>query len=333
MSKECALVTGGGGFLGRHVVNGLLERGFTVRILGRSPQPDLEGRGVVVFRGDLTDAELVTKAVEGCQAVFHVAARAGVWGDWDSYYRPNVLGTRYVLEACRRTATPYLVYTSTPSVVFTGEAFEGADESLPYGRNWLCPYPETKAMAEKEVLAAHTPGVLSTCALRPHLIWGSGDPHIVPRILQRARAGRLRIVGDGNNRVDITHVRNAAQAHLLALDALKAGRAGGKAYFISQGEPVLLWDWINTLLRGVGIPELTRKISLKRAYGLGAALEKIWHWLHLSGEPPMTRFVAVELAKSHWYDISAARRDLGYEPLVKTGEGLEEMIREEKARR
>lgn len=278
------------------------------------------------------DLDTLVRAADGCEAVFHVAAKAGVWGDWETYYRPNVLGTRNVLEACRQTGVPYLVHTSTPSVVFTGEAFEGANESLPYGRNWLCPYPETKAMAEREVLGANSPGKMATCALRPHLIWGPGDPHIVPRILQRAKAGRLRIVGDGTNRVDITHVRNAAHAHLLALDALKAGRAGGKAYFISQGEPVVLWDWINTLLRGVGIPEITRKISLERAYWLGGVLEKTWSWLRLPGEPPMTRFVAVELAKSHWYDISAAKCDLGYAPLVGTEEGLEEIIRIERSR-
>lgn len=278
------------------------------------------------------DLDTLVRAADGCEAVFHVAAKAGVWGDWETYYRPNVLGTRNVLEACRQTGVPYLVHTSTPSVVFTGEAFEGANESLPYGRNWLCPYPETKAMAEREVLGANSPGKMATCALRPHLIWGPGDPHIVPRILQRAKAGRLRIVGDGTNRVDITHVRNAAHAHLLALDALKAGRAGGKAYFISQGEPVVLWDWINTLLRGVGIPEITRKISLERAYRLGGVLEKTWSWLRLPGEPPMTRFVAVELAKSHWYDISAAKCDLGYAPLVGTEEGLEEIIRIERSR-
>ncbi len=321
------LVTGGGGFLGGRIVERLLARRHEVRVLGRSRQPGLIERGVEVVRGDIRRYETVLKAAQGCGAVFHVAAKAGVWGSRKSYWRTNVEGTRNVLRACGEAGVRRLVYTSTPSVVFTGEAFEGADESLPYGHGFLCHYAETKAQAEREVLHAHDPQGLRVIALRPHLIWGVGDPHLLPRVLARARSGHLRVVGLGLNRVDMTHVDNAAHAHLLALDALEQNRAGGEAYFISDGQPVVLWLWINDLLRRLELPPLTRSISLGKAYRIGAVLEFFWRYLLLPGEPPMTRFVATELAKDHWFDISRARRDLGYHPVVAPQEGLDEYVR------
>ena len=321
------LVTGGGGFLGRAIVDRLLESGHEIAILGRSPHADLEARGITPFYGDLADADFVARAVEcsRCEAVFHVAAKAGVWGSWDAFYQPNVIGTRNVIGACRDHRIRYLVYTSTPSVVFNRTPFRDADESQPYGRDWLCHYAHTKAIAEREILAAHHADHLRSVALRPHLIWGIGDPHLIPRVIDRARQGRLRIVGDGCNRVDITHVKNAAAAHLDALDALCAGRAGGRAYFISQGEPVVLWDWLNGLLERIDVPPITRKISLRKAYLMGAILEAIYRLLPLSGEPPMTRFVALELGKDHFFSLRAARRDLHYEPVVDTENGLREL--------
>jgi nucleoside-diphosphate-sugar epimerase len=212
-------------------------------------------------------------------------------------------------------------------VVYNGRDLAGADESLPLTRDCPSPYPLTKAAAEAEVLAAHGPG-LRTVALRPHLIWGPGDPHLVPRILSRARAGRLRIVGTGANRVDMVHVENAADAHVAAEAALAepSGPAGGKAYFITNGEPVVLWEWINALLVALGETPVTRQISLGAASAIGAACEAAWTVLPLGGEPPMTRFVAAELAKDHWFDISAARRDLGYQPKVTMAAGTAALI-------
>ena len=319
------LVTGGGGFLGRYVVERLLARQYEVTILGRSPQPDLTRQGVAVIQGDIRDESALDRAVAGMQAVFHTAAKAGVWGPRREFFDTNVRGTSNLLAACLRQQVPYLVHTSTPSVVFNGEAFEGADESLPYGRGWLCHYAHSKRIAEAAVLSAHGQGGMRTLALRPHLIWGIGDPHLIPRLLERARSARLRIVGEGKNLVDITHVENAAQAHILALDALVAGRAGGKPYFLSQGVPVNLWQWINDLLRSVGIATAERRISLPVAYRMGAVLEVLYRLPALTGEPPMTRFVAVELAKSHYFSIEAARRDLGYTPEKSTAAGLAEL--------
>jgi nucleoside-diphosphate-sugar epimerase len=335
-----ALVTGGTGFLGRHLVERLLSEGRAVTVLARRPAPDLEKRGVRCVPGDLVDADAVRSACRGAETVFHIAAKVGVWGRHDDFLRVNVLGTRALLEGCRTHGVRRLVYTSTPSVVYNGRDLSGVDESLPLTTACPSAYPLTKAVAEREVLAANTPE-LRTIALRPHLIWGAGDPHLVPRLLERAKAGRLRIIGSGRNRVDLVHVQNVVDAHLLAEQALSSPPdsefktpnsklnpqpAAGRAYFITNGEPVVLWDWINSLLRALDLPPVTKRMPLAAATVLGAACEALWRTLPLQGEPPMTRFIAKELASDHWFDISAARRDLGYAPRVSMAEGMAELI-------
>ena len=329
------LVTGGTGFLGRRLVERLLAQGRPVVVLGRTPAADLEQRGVRFVRASLDDAAAVSAACRGISTVFHVAAKVGVWGRYDDFFRANVLGTRSLLAGCREHGVTRFVHTSTPSVVFNGQNLAGADESLPLTTACPSPYPLTKAIAEREVLAAHSPS-LSTVALRPHLIWGVGDPHLVPRILARARAGRLRIVGTGQNRMDMVHVENAVDAHLAAETALaapchpigetRAVAAGGRAYFITNDEPVVLWDWINGLLCALGEPPITQCVSLGTASAVGALCEAAWRVLPLKGEPPMTRFIAAELAKDHWFSIAAARRDLGYAPRVSMAAGTAELV-------
>lgn len=321
------LVTGGGGFVGGYIVERLLARGYAVRSIGRSPQPELVAKGVEVVCGDLTDETAVSAACEGVDAVFHVAARAGVWGSWESFYGPNVIGTRNVLSACRKWQVKRLVYTSTPSVVFNGDSIRGGDESLPYGKNWLCHYAETKALAEQEALAANSEK-LQVVALRPHLIFGPGDSHLLPRVVESVKAGRLRIVGDGSAKVDVSYVGNVADAHLDAFDALERGKGAGQAYFISQGEPVDLWPWLNSILEGLGQPPLTQKIPLPLAYGIGALCEGVWKVLRRRTDPPITRFVAVELAKDHYFDISKAQHVLGYRPRVPMNEALKLTIQD-----
>lgn len=323
---DTMLVTGGGGFLGRAIVNRLLARGVRVRAIGRGAQPDLEKAGVEFVRGDLAEPGVAERAVAGCCAVFHVAAKAGVWGDPAEFHRANVEATRRLLDASRAAGVTRFVHTSTPSVVFNGRALAGADESLPYVNPPECPcaYPVTKAEAERLVLAANTPE-FRTCALRPHLIWGVGDNHLVPRVVARAKAGRLRIVGPGTNRVDLTHVDNAAHAHLLALDALGRGAACGRAYFLSDDAPVALWPWINGLLGRVGVPPVTRRVPVPAAFCAGAVLEAVWKVFRREGEPPMTRFVAVELSKDHWFSVEAAKRDLGYAPVADNEKALAEL--------
>lgn len=307
------LVTGGGGFVGGYIIRRLQARGYTVRSFGRSPQARLEAQGVEVRCGDLARADDVRAACRGVDAVFHVAAKAGIWGSWDSYYQANVVGTRNVVEACRAEGVGRLIYTSTPSVVFNGQAIRGGGQELPYGRNWLCHYAHTKAIAEQEAIAANS-ATLKVVALRPHLIFGPGDPHLLPRVIDRVKSGRLKIVGEGRNRVDVSFVEDVASAHLNAFDALEAGRCDGQSYFISQGQPVQLWPWLNQVLEGLGHPPLTRRIPLALAYAAGGLAEGAWSLFSKKGEPPITRFVAVELAKDHYFDLQAACRDLGYKP-------------------
>jgi nucleoside-diphosphate-sugar epimerase len=321
-----ALVTGGGGFLGSAIVRMLHERGDEVSVLGRGTYPHIAPHIKRTFQADIRLAPAVARACEGMDIVFHVAALAGFWGRRRDFWSINVEGTRNVIEACRANGVPRLVYTSSPSVVFGRDDLCGVDESTPYPPRYLAAYPETKAAAEKMIMAANSAS-LATVALRPHLIFGPGDPHLIPRVIARARAGRLRQVGDGRNLVDVTYIDNAARAHVQAADALGPGsRCAGKAYFISQGKPVELWPWLNDLLKGVGAPVVTRAVSFNSAYRVGAAFELMYRTLGIIREPPMTRFIASQLAKSHYFDISAARRDFGYDLVVSTGEGVRRAI-------
>ncbi|MEM7792222.1 MAG: NAD-dependent epimerase/dehydratase family protein [Verrucomicrobiota bacterium] len=325
------LVTGGGGFVGSRLVDKLLVRGFRVRSFGRSSQKSLEAKGVEVVCGDLADSVAVEKAVEGMDAVFHVAAKAGIWGNWYSFYQPNVIGSRNIVQACKAHDVDRLIYTSTPSVVFNRKAISGGDESIPYGQRWLCHYAHTKAIAEKETLAANSDR-LRVIALRPHLIFGPGDPHLLPRVIDSAIAGRIKVIGSGQNRVDVSYIDDVANAHLKAFDTLENVQGAGQAFFISQGEPVMLWPWVNEILERLGHPPLERKIPLALAYVAGGLAESIWSLLRKSGEPPLTRFVAVELAKDHYFNITKARDVLGFNPQTSMEDALIATIDDLKAR-
>jgi nucleoside-diphosphate-sugar epimerase len=319
-TPETVLVTGGGGFLGGALVRMLVDRGDRVRTISRRPHPALEPLPVEHLLGDIADPQALEKACRGVETVYHTAAKPPPWGAYRDYHRTNVTGTLNVIAACRRNGVSRLVHTSTPSVIFDGRDLEGVDESLPYPPRHTAYYPMTKAAAEKAVIEAGGED-LPTITLRPHEIWGPGDPHFVPRIL--ARAGRLKRIGSGRNRVDTTYIDNAAQAHLLAAEALKGNPAlSGRVYFISQGEPVPAWEMIDAILNAAGLPPVKGQVSHRTARMIGFVFEKIYAWLHLPGEPPMTRFVADALATAHWFDIGAARRDLNYAPAVSTAEGL-----------
>ncbi len=318
------LVTGGGGFLGQALCRGLIERGHHVISFNRGHYPALAALGVGQVQGDLADAHAVMHAADGVDAIFHNAAKAGAWGAYRLYHQANVVGTENVLAACRQHGIGKLVYTSTPSVTHraTHPVEGGTADSVPYGEGFKAPYATTKLIAEKAVLAANGPA-LATVALRPRLIWGPGDHQILPRLVERARTGRLRIVGDGGNRVDTTYIDNAAQAHFDAFEHLAPGaRCAGKAYFISNGEPKPMAELLNALLAAAGAPGVDRHLSFKAAYRIGAVCEALWTLLPLKGEPPMTRFLAEQLSTTHWYDMTPAREDFGYVPRVSFNEGI-----------
>ncbi len=335
MNTGPAFITGASGFIGGNLAARLLGDGRAVRVLARRPLPELEKLGAQIITGDLHDVAALRRGCEGVGTVFHVAGRVGVWGPAKDFFHVNVEGTRHVIAACRAAGVKRLVYTSSPSVVFNGGDLAGVDESAPLCTEAPCAYPTSKAEAERLAGAANTAG-LATVSLRPHLVWGPGDRNVVPRVLALARKGRLKIVGAGRNLVDCTHITNVVDAHLLAERALaechliddtrKSASAAGKAYFITNGEPIVLWDWINELLRGLGVPEITKHVPLGAAYVAGAMLEALWSVLPLKGEPPMTRFVAKELATDHWFKIDAARRDLGYAPRVTMAAGTAELL-------
>ena len=318
-----ALVTGASGFLGLYVVEQLLARGDRVRALCRGNHPRLQALGVETVRADLRNRQAVVDACRGVEAVFHVGGVAGIGGPWKRYHETNTLGTRHVVEGCLTHGVGRLVYTSSPSVTFDGRSQEGVDESAPYPKRWLCHYAHSKALAEQHVLAANGTNGLSTCALRPHLIWGPRDRNLIPRLLSDARRGWLRRVSDGTNLIDTVYVENAASAHLLAADALRPGSpVVARAYFISQGEPVHCWKWINEILALAGLPPVHKSLSLPAAWTIGAACEAVCTLLRLDGEPPMSRFLARQLATSHYFDITRAREDFGYEPKISMAEGM-----------
>lgn len=319
------LVTGGGGFLGGSIVRQLVDRGYEVKSFSRGTYHTLEDLGVEQCRGDLSDLNAVKKAVKDCDAVIHVAAKAGMWGAEKDYFMTNVLGTSHVIHACEYHGVKRLIYTSSPSVVFSGKDMENANESESYAERFVAPYPESKAIGEKMVLAANG-DTLATMALRPHLIFGPGDPHLVPRLVAKARSKRLMFLGNGLNKVDVVFVDNAALAHIKALEKLEPGSpVSGKAYFISNNEPKTIEDIFNNITTVYGAPAVKRKIPKSLAYGAGWLFEKFYVFFGIEREPLVTRFIAKELSTSHWFDISAARKDFGYEPEITFEEGLSRM--------
>ncbi|WP_082389597.1 2-alkyl-3-oxoalkanoate reductase [Shewanella sp. Sh95] len=325
-----AFVTGAGGFLGKAICLRLLAAGIKVTGFARGHYPELEALGVTMVQGDLANPEQVKQAMQGCDIVFHVASKAGVWGDRDSYFCPNVKGAANVIAACKALKISKLVYTSTPSVTFAGEDESGIDESTPYASRFLNYYAHSKAIAEKMMLDANqisstaSAYALKTVALRPHLIWGPGDPHLVPRVLERGRLGKLKLVGCEDKLVDTIYIDNAAYAHILAAVELcqVSPKCQGKAYFVSNDEPVTMAKMLNLILACDGLPPVTARVPQTLAYVVGAVLEMTYRLLNKQEEPIMTRFVAKQLSCSHYFDISAAKQDFGYHALVSIEEGM-----------
>jgi len=321
------LVTGGGGFLGNAICRQLLARGDQVTVYQRSKANDLEQLGAKVVRADITDVELLKTAAQGADAIIHTAAKAGLSVNYAEYFGPNVTGTQNVLDACRYHGIRKLVFTSSPSVTHSDGDIEGGNESLPYPASYNSPYPQTKALAEQMVMAADCPE-LQTVSLRPHLIWGPGDNHLLPKLLERAKHGKIKLPGP-DKLIDTIYIDNAARAHLLALDKLETSPevVGGKTYFISNDEPMTQSRIIGGLLKSAGVTVDIQAISPRLAIAAGTVLETGWKLFGLKSEPPLTRWSAEHLSTAHWYDISAAKRDLGYTVEVSIAEGFERLAR------
>lgn len=322
-----ALVTGGGGFLGLYITEQLAARGDQVRVLCRGHYPRLDELQVETIRGDVRDPAVVRQACEGMDVVFHTAAVPGIWGNWDRYHSINTVGTQHIVDICKAVGVRKLIYTSSPSVIYDGLDHLGIDESHPYPASYLCHYPHSKAIAERAVLKANSRRKrLATVALRPHLIWGPRDNHLIPRLIERARSGRLRRVGAGDNLISMSYVENAAAAHLQAADHLELDSpVAGQAYFINEPEPVNLWNWVDEILTLAGEPPLKKQISANLAYGIGTACEAVYSLFRWQSEPPMTRFLALQLSGSHYYSVAKAQRDFGYAPIVSVEEGMRRM--------
>lgn len=321
------LVTGGGGFLGSYIVNELLNRNYEVYSFSRSRYPELENLGVTCIMGSLSNYSDVEQATKGMDGVIHTAALAGIWGRWDDFYSTNYIGTKNIIDACVQNGIKSVVYTSSPSVVFDGFDIKGSDESLPYAKKHWCHYPVTKAMAEKLVLESSC-DILKTVALRPHLIWGPKDPHFIPRLVERSRSGKLKQIGDGSNLVDVIFVENAAKAHVDAYEKLVSNPSSieGKAYFIGQEKPVKLWSFVNHLLEASGGVKVTKKIPLWLGYTAGAILEFLFSTFRVyKNEPMVTRFLSLQMAKSHYFSHNSASKDFGYKPEVSYEKGLEKL--------
>ncbi len=317
-------VTGGTGFLGNAIVKELCAQGHTVLSFSRAKTNSFIHRSVEHFQGDVCEYIKLKSAMSGCEAVFHVAAKIGMWGKYEDFYKTNVTGTEHVLKACRELNIRNLIFTSSASVVFDGNSSEGKDESLPYPKKYLAAYPQTKALAEQLVLAANDVS-LKTVSLRPHLIWGPHDCHYLPRLIKKAKAGKLRIVGHAANHVDCIYIDNAVKAHLKVFSQLVSNPTAveGKAYFISQGSSIPIAELINKLLATADLVPITKRISTSSLFIAAFILETSYRLLGIKAEPPITRFLAHQLSTSHWFDITAAKRDFGYEVSVSLEEGME----------
>ena len=307
-----ALVTGGGGFLGRYIAEQLLQRGYDVSVMARGNYPELEASGIKVLRGDVTNADDVDRAVKGNDMVFHVAAMVGYWGRYQDFYNTNVNGTRNIIHSCQQHGVQKLVYTSSPSVTMNNIDIHNGNESLTYPQHYHSHYSATKAIAERAVLAAHHPEGLHTVAIRPHLVVGPRDNHLLPRLLQKANSGKLKQIGPGHNKVSVTYVENAAHAHILAAESVNTG---GKAYFINEPEPVVLWPWLKHILKNLDAKPPRMKVPFGVAFMAGWLLEKIYGWFGIQQEPLVTRFIASELYRNHYFSIARAQADFDYQPL------------------
>lgn len=318
-------VTGGGGFLGNAIVQQLVQEGFEVVSYSRNHHKALDKPGIIHCLGNVADYEKLKTAMQGCEAVFHIAAKTGIWGNYASFYEANVTGTENIIKVCIELGIPHLVYTSSASVVYHGNS-EGKDEGLSYPKKYYAPYPQTKAIAEQTVLMANGPKLV-TCALRPHLVWGPGDTHFLTRLKTRRRKDQLSLLGNKQYLIDTIYIDNAVSAHLQILKKMQTnpGPVAGKAFFISQDEPISIRSFTNRLLDTMGLAPVNKTMSPGFALFAGWLSQNVYSLFDIRKEPVLTVFLARQLSSSHWYDISAAKRDFGFIPAVSIDEGMNKL--------
>ena len=314
------LVTGAGSLLLGGIAQQLASRGDEVVCFQRR-ENETTHSNITTFAGDIRDRGAVSEAASGCDAIIHGAARVGVMGSWEDFYSTNVDGTTNVLRAAEEHRIARLVYVSTPSVAHVGRSIEG-DVATPAttGRKRTF-YAESKAIAEILALQANS-AELGVVALRPHLVWGPGDTQLVGRIVDRARQGRLVMVGSGNALVDSTYIDNAISAHIAALDAIAPGSScAGKAYVISNGEPRTVNELMSRICLAAGVEFSPKHVPAVIARSIGSVVERIWPLIR-KDEPPITRFVAEQLGTAHWFDQRPVQEDLNWKPQVSLDEGF-----------
>lgn len=317
-------MTGTGSLLLGGVASELLRRGDEVVCLQRRPAAFTGHQNAHEVLADVCDADAVALAAKGCDAIIHGAARVGVLGSQKEFYDTNVRGTENILHAAEQQSISRLVFVSTPSVAHTGHSLVGApagEAEIGRSRSY---YAESKAIAERTVLNARN-SQLAVVAIRPHLVWGPGDTQLVGRIVERAKSGRLAVVGTGNALVDSTFIDNAISAHIAALDALHVGSScDGKAYVISNGEPRTVNELMRSMCESAGIPFEPRHLSLTLGIRLGSLVERLWPLMQ-SSEPPITRFIAEQLGTAHWFDQRVVHNDLRWAPSVTLDEGFKQL--------
>ena len=319
------LVTGGGGFMGMALIKRLIKEGHKVTSFSRREYPLHWALGIASIQADITDYDAVEKACENRDVVFHIAAKVGIWGEYDSYYSTNVTGTRNVIEACRKQGVGRVVFTSSSSVVFDGSDLDGIDESYPYPSKYLSHYSATKAMAEQLIIESNSVS-LKTISLRPHLVWGPYDAHLIPGILKRASSGKLRRIGDQEHFIDTTYIDNMVDALMLAAESLQTEpEAAGRNFFITNGEPARVWDFVNSIIQIAGHEPVQKKIPERVAMFAAGTSEFFHKTFRVKSEPFMTRFAIKEICTNHWFDISSARDILGYNPKVSYAEGFKNL--------
>jgi nucleoside-diphosphate-sugar epimerase len=260
----------------------------------------------------------------GCDVVVHGAARVGILGTWNEFYNTNVVGTQNILSAARSLGVARIVHVSTPSVAHVGHSLVGAVATPAVTGHKRAFYAESKAIAEIEALNANNHSC-AVVAIRPHLVWGPGDTQLVGRIVQRAEANRLAMVGSGDALIDSAYISNAVSALVAAVDAVQVGApCAGKAYVIANGEPRTVRELMQKICDAAGVPFHPKKVPLPVALAVGSLIERIWPRIG-KGEPPLTRFVAEQLGTAHWFDPRPALEELKWSPAVTLDEGFLEL--------